>query len=1019
MEGLCSIHDLQEPVFAIETLDMPAKKSVSTKTTTPVVSKEPVVTKSADQAVEAEIAISEFSTHSNQNPRKAFPIVAMGASAGGLEAFESFFLAMPAHSGMAFVLVAHLDPTHESILPALLQKRTQMKVEHVTDGIQIEPNCVYIIPPNAELSILNGNLQLLQRPDKPGAKHTIDAFFKYLAQDQGASAICIILSGTGMDGTEGLKAVKSALGMVMVQDEESAKHNGMPCSAIATGLADYVLRPSLMPAQLVKHVADTMKWGGVNILSQEIPLSQALQKIFVILRARTGHDFSLYKANTISRRLERRMAIHRIDDIVEYVRYLQESDSEAEILLKEFLIGVTNFFRDPEVFHALQADFLPAYLKSKPQDYAVRVWVPGCSSGEEVYSVAIILHEVMELLGRRFTIQIFGTDIDVAAIDVARAGLYPATISEDVEPVRLRRYFTEEDDGRFRVKKMIREMLVFAPQNMIGDPPFTRLDMLCCRNLLIYLGPELQRKLLPMYHYSLKPGGILFLGTSETVGQSGELFSQPDRKHKLFIRTSSSSLTRPAMDFPTKAGVNQTDSLKTPASIQRLEQMSALQMVETILRETKMAPCVIINDACEVVYIHGKTGDFLEPVEGRASMNLLEMARPGLRKNLAAAIREVATTKEETTSRGLKVDPKRAHVTIDLIIKPVLEQTSMHGFMMVVFDEVNDAEQSTRPQDKKRKADRRVKTAEELDLELIFTKESLQTTIEELETANEELKSTNEELQSTNEELQSTNEELETSKEELQSLNEESATVNTELQARINDLNLSNDDMKNLLDSTEIATVFLDTDLNVRRFTPRATDIIPFAPTDVGRPISHLASSLIEVDISEHAKTVLEDLKVREIKVESKDKRVFTMRVRPYRTIANVVQGVVITFEDITKSMRQEKTLQESEKRYRMLFELANDAIVLVDAKTFSIVEYNSIAHNTLGYTSEEFSKLSIAEIEVVKVTSELAKAITKEIVVFDTTHTDKSGALLRVQVKGKAVSLGDRKYILSTWHYK
>lgn len=852
-----------------------------------------------------------------------FPIVGLGASAGGLEALEMLFKAMPDNAGIGYVVVVHLDPTHISILPELLQKHTKMPVGQIVDGMPVERDHVYVIPPNKDLTILHGTLHLMDLVQPRGVKLPIDSFFRALAQDQKRNAVCIILSGTGTDGTLGVKAIKGEVGMVMVQDEESAKYAGMPRSAIATGLVDYVLPPGKMPEQLIKYTRyATLK--ATPIAPAEGPIPHALQKIFVILRARTDHDFSLYKKNTICRRIERRMNVHQIDDIADYVRYMQESDREADILFKELLIGVTNFFRDPEAFEILQAQALQKLLAEKPIDYSVRVWVPGCSSGEEAYSVAIMLHECMEKLGRHFHVQIFGTDIDEDAIAMARAGLYPESIMADVGLDRIRRYFIKEENGQYRVKKLIRELLVFAPQNVIKDPPFTKLDLLCCRNLLIYLGTELQRRLLPLFHYSLKPEGILFLGSSESTGQTKDLFDPVHMKWKIFRRIPSSATDHPLLSFPVQPEAYQARDLQLPGNVQRAEELSALQLVKTVLSQSGTPPCAIISDDGNAVYIHGRTGRFLEPAEGKASVNIVEMARPGLKNKLAAAIRQVATHRHEVISKGLHVAYNGDKLYVNLTVKPILEQTAMRGLMMVVFEETLTPTKQETDETKPVPAKRSDKSIEELDQELQYTKENLQTTIEELETSNEELKSTNEELQSTNEELQSTNEELETSKEELQSLNEESATVNEELQARIDELSQTNDDMKNLLDSTAIATIFLDTDLRIRLFTPRATEIIPLTVADAGRPIKHLASTLIDLDLAEYGQRVLKDLAVLEAEVRGKDGRSHVMRVRPYRTVANVIDGVVITFEDVTERKRAEEALRESEGTLRTALALAN-----------------------------------------------------------------------------------------------
>ncbi|MCU7805958.1 MAG: PAS domain S-box protein [Candidatus Thiodiazotropha sp. (ex Lucinoma borealis)] len=885
--------------------------------------------------------------------KQGFPIVALGASAGGLEAFETFFKAMPHNSGMAFVLVAHLDPTHVSLLPELVQKRSRMQVHQVLDGMKVQSNHVYVIPPNKNLRILNGTLQLFDLTKPRGANLPIDSFFRSLASDQGTNAVCIILSGTGTDGTLGLKAIKGEIGMVMVQDEVSAKYDGMPRSAISTGLADYVLPPDKMPEQLIKYTRHAFQKGAHIISPLEGKTPNTLQKIYIILRAQTDHDFSLYKKNTICRRIERRMNIHQIDDIKDYVRYLQESEREVGILFKELLIGVTNFFRDPTAFDLLRDKYLPKMLADKPDDYTIRVWVAGCSSGEEAYSLAIVLHECMVQMGRHFNIQIFGTDIDEEAIDLARSGLYPESILADVSAERIQRFFSKEDGGRYRIKKLIREMLVFAPQNVIKDPPFTKLDILSCRNLLIYLGSELQKKLLPVFHYSLKQEGILFLGSSESIGQTTELFSPLDKKWKLFHRQASGNTLRPLLDFPaTSMALEQDEPTDVPASIRKAEEISALQLVETILQQSNTPPCVIIDDNSNVIYIHGRIGQFLEPAEGRISVNILEMARPDLKSGLASAIRKVAMHKQEVTVRDLNIGHGNGRLLLDLLVKPILEQSVMHGLMMVVFEEKSKSSKidMVKPQSGIKKVKK--KSVEELENELQYTKENLQTTIEELETSNEELKSTNEELQSTNEELQSTNEEMETSKEELQSLNEESATVNAELQSRIDELSQTNDDMKNLLDSTEIATLFLDVDLCIRRFTPKVTEIVPLTVTDSGRPISHFMTSLVNVDLAEYGREVLKDLAVREDQVKSQNGNVFAMKVRPYRTTNNLIDGVVITFDDITARKQADEALEQHRVFQEAVLDCTANGIVACNEEG-TLTYFNKAAHEFYGLPLE------------------------------------------------------------------
>lgn len=845
-------------------------------------------------AVTGEVSLSSGSA--------ACPIVGIGASAGGLEAFESFFNAMPANSGIAFVLVAHLDPTHISILPELIQKKTKMKVLQVTDNMKVQANHVYIIPPNKEMAILNGSLQLMEMLKPRGANLPIDSFLRSLAQDQGSNASCIILSGTGTDGTLGLRAIKGEAGMTIVQDEESAKYSGMPHSAIGTGLVDYVLPVDKMPEQLLRYIKHAVKISTATVYDTDERLQNELNKIFILLRSGTGHDFSLYKKNTIFRRIERRMHVHQLDEIEGYVRYLQESERERTILFKELLIGVTCFFRDAEPFELLKKTYLPALLPEKPDDYSVRIWVPGCSSGEEVYSIAMILQECMEGMGRRFNVQIFGTDIDDEAVSAARVGIYPDSISADVSPERLKKFFTKKEN-HFQVKKLIREMAVFAQQNIIKDPPFTKLDILSCRNLLIYFEPELQKNLLPIFHYSLNKDGILFLGPSESIGQASDLFSSLDNKWKIFKRISPGLSGHPVLNFPSSGQALGTVQMDTPEPSRQVENVvNTLTLLQSMLAQSDMSPCVVIDDLANILYIHGRTGRFLEPAEGETSNNILDMARPGLKTGLTNAINKTATSMRETELKGLQVKDNGTLLDLNLTVRPLPDfQTGRHGMLLVIFDVVSPGVKKkgkAQLQEKEKNSD----DIKKLEDELQYTKENLQATIGELETSNEELKSTNEELQSTNEELQSTNEELETSKEELQSLNEESVTVNAELQSRIDEMVKANDDIKNLLDATAIAVIFLDIDLAVRRFTPTVTEMFPLTQSDIGRPIEHFASSLIDVDLHSSSRKVLQDLGLQETIVKDNKGKMYRLRIRPYRTVNNVIDGVVITFEDITET---------------------------------------------------------------------------------------------------------------------
>lgn len=887
-------------------------------------------------------------TPGNGHPSPQFPVVGIGASAGGLEAFEGFFKTMLSDAGIAFVLVAHLDPTHVSILPELIQKKTGMKVFQVTDNMAVAPDQVFIIPPNRQMVIFNNKLQLLEIDKPRGANLPIDTFFFSLAQDKGHMAIGIILSGTGSDGTRGIKAIKGEGGMVMAQDINSAKYDGMPGSAIATGEVDFILPPEDMPDQLVNYVRHQTgkKIGPIGGDNEKV--NSDLLKIYALLRASTGHDFSQYKKNTICRRIERRMNVHQIDGISQYIRYLQESDSEVSILFHEMLIGVTSFFRDAEAYEALQNNYLPELLKSKPDDYHLRIWVPGCSSGEEVYSLAIVVMECLEALGRFFTVQIFGTDLDKVAIDVARAGSYPESISADVSKERLLKFFIKTD-GHYQVKKSIREMVVFAPQNIINDPPFTKLDLLSCRNLLIYFGVELQKKLLTIFNFSLKPDGILFLGTSENINQVGEHFTLLDKKWKIFKHERYSNTGQYYNELPRPLFPVGPSRKESQYHLSPLKDANTLKLLKVLLRQSELPACVVIDDKASIIYIHGRTGRFLEPAEGEATNNIFEMARPGLKTGLTNAFQKMTKERREVKVKNLKISNDGRSLSANLIVKPIPDlQTGRRGLMLVIFEESPSGKKHTKASSTSRPA--KSEELENLENELQFTRENLQATIEELEISNEELKSTNEELQSTNEELQSTNEELETSKEELQSLHEESVTVNTELQNRIDDLVAANDDIKNLLDTTEVAIIFLDINLNIRRFTPKVNDFIPLKPTDIGRPIGHFATSLKNLQLKESAAKVLKDLGMYETVVEDEGGLQYRMRARPYRTINNVIEGVVISFEDTTEYLKVTEALSESEELLRVFVEKMPSAACILTEGNISCI--NSAGRDLLGATS-------------------------------------------------------------------
>jgi two-component system CheB/CheR fusion protein len=754
------------------------------------------------------------------------------------------------------------------------------------------------------MSILRGVLHLLEPVSPRGLRLPIDFFLRSLAQDQQEHSIGVILSGMGSDGTLGLRAIKEKAGVVLVQDPATAKFDGMPRSAIDSGLADIVAPVDELPARILAYLKRT-PLVHTSELALEEKTESALEKAIILLRAHTGHDFSFYKKNTFYRRIERRMGIHQIDKIASYIRYLQENTQELDLLFKELLIGVTSFFRDSAPWEQLRESVIPALLASRPAGHALRAWVPGCSTGEEAYSLAMVFKEASKP-PKTFKLNVFATDLDKDAINKARQGVYPANIAADVSPERLKRFFAKVEHG-YRVGTDIREMVVFAPQSLILDPPFTKLDMLSCRNLLIYLDSELQKKLMPLFHYSLNPGGLLFLGSAETVGGFTDLFASLGGKTRLYRRTESATRAEPiefppAFASPLPAGTEARPETKTPSSLQSLADQLVLELYSL--------PAVLVNDKGDVLYVSGRTGKYLEPAAGKANWNIFVMARTGLRYELTNAFEKVLRQEGAVALRGLRIENNGGDYFVNVTLQRLEKPEPLRGLVMIVFADVA-APLETPVQGRARKGPGRSARLAELEQKHQQVCMELQTTREVMQTSQEELRSTNEEMQSTNEELQSTNEELMTSKEEMQSLNEELQTVNTELQAKVDELSRSNNDMKNLLNSTDIATLFLDNDLKVRRFTTQATKIIKLITGDVGRPITDLASDLLYPELPADAREVLRKLGFVEKPVNARDGRWFTVRIMPYRTLDDRIDGVVITFADITTAKTLEAQLRE------------------------------------------------------------------------------------------------------------
>ena len=880
---------------------------------------------------------------------------------------------------MAFVLVQHLAPDHVSMLTELLQRFTRMRVFEVEDGMTVQINCVYIIPPNRDMAFLNGTLQLLEPAAPRGYRLPIDFLFRSLAQDQRERAIGIVLSGAGSDGTLGVRAIKGEGGMVMVQTPDQSEFDSMPISAISTDLVDFELPPAEMPAQLLAYATHAYRHpGGLSDLPQ-LQNDSALKKICILLRSQTRLDFSQYKTSTIYRRIERRMAVHQIDTITNYVKLLQQTPPEVEALFRDLLIGVTNFFRDTAAFEALEKLAIPKLFEGKLPGSVIRAWCPGCSTGEEAYSIAMLLHEHMEVLKQGYKVQVFATDVDSNAISIARAGVYPANISNDLSPQRLARFFTPETgSGAFRINKGIRDMLVFSEHDLISAPPFSKLHLISCRNLLIYMGAGLQQKLIPLFHYALQPGGMLFLGTSESVGEFGDLFATQDRKAKLYIRREdfqgpkrspiSRFITpvRPALPagarsatLPGGMGKNKASA---KSSLRELTEQSLLLQVAPV--------AVLVNAQGDIVYLHGRTCMYLEPAPGDTGVNnILKMAREGLRRDLGTALYKASNTSDTVHVQGLRVKTNGHYTVTHLTVSPVFNGLSKEPsappeapLFLVIFKEaspgVAPVELPTALADNRDN----ITHIAALNEELRAKEEHLHAANEELETSNEELKSSNEEMQSVNEELQSANEELETSKEELQSINEELSTVNTELQNKVSDLSRANNDMNNLMAGSNIGTVFVDHDLRILRFTPAATLIINLIPSDIGRPVGHLASNMVGYDrLVQDVQKVLQTLVPKEVEVQTIEKKCYAMRILPYRTLDNVIEGAVMTFVEITEIIRSRLALRKTNELLAVILRDSVDAITVQDMEG-RIIAWNPGAVRMYGWTEEEALKMNVRD---------------------------------------------------------
>lgn len=878
-----------------------------------------------------------------------FPVVGIGASAGGLDALEQFISNVPVNSGMAYVVIQHLDPTQKGMLPELLQRVSKMQVFQVKNRMTIKPNFVYVIPPNKSMSILKGVLYLSPPIEERGLRLPIDFFFRSLAEDRLENSVGIILSGMGSDGSIGLRSIKEKNGITMVQDPVTAKFDSMPRNAMDTVVIDIVAPSHDLPSKLIS----IFKSARVIYADSEIEIADksSLDKIMILLRTHTGNDFSLYKKNTIYRRIERRMSIHKIEKISSYVNFLKENPKESVILFKELMIGVTGFFRDNAIWEKLKEAVLPDMIVKQQAGSVLRAWIAGCSTGEEAYSLAIVFKEALEKTNIRKDVRlhIFATDLDNDAIETARKGVFSQNIATDVSAERLKRFFHKTDDG-YKANSEIREMIVFAQHNVIMHPPFTKIDVLSCRNLLIYLDNELQKKMIGLFYYSINPDGIVILGSAETLGAQSHLFTPLDAKLKFFKR-SNTTLVPELFDFP--ASFSRPKSAPLEKQLPDKQNMNIQYLAEQMLLKHFSPVGVLVNENGDILFISGHIGKYMEPAVGKANMNIFAMLREGLRHEFPAAFRMVIRNKDKVVLHQIKVGTNKDTQVADVKIQWIDQPNGLYGTIMIIFIDVPEV--SIRMQKKRNTGSSESLRIIELEEELNRTREEIHNTVEQMQTSQEELNAANEELQSANEELQSSNEELTTSKEEMQSLNEELQTLNAELQSKVEDFSRVNNDMENLLNSTDIATLFLDKELNIRRYTDQATKIFKLIKSDIGRPFTDQVSDLIYSELAADARDVLRTLVFIQKIIPAKDGRWFSIRIMPYRTFDDRIDGLVITFFNTSVHMQAELNLYETRQANRILVNNSPNSIIKLSAE-LKIQEFNPIAEQLFGKQRKDAS---------------------------------------------------------------
>lgn len=887
--------------------------------------------------------------------KATFPIIGMGGSAGSFHAFENFFMHMPVKSGMAFVIIMHLDKSHVVDVATVLQPVTSMAIREAYDGVSVEPDHIYIIPPGKDMGIHNGQLLLMEVSRFKGAHMSIDYFLQSLAEDQQGNAVGIIFSGMGSDGETGIRMIKEKLGLVMVQDPQTAEYDSMPSTSIKTNMVDYVLAAEDMPVKLIQylnHPAIREPQPESDFTMNQTNHTH-LQKILMLLRSNTGHDFTLYKKSTIVRRIERRIAFHQLNDYIDYINYLRENPGEILLLFNELLIGVTKFFRDRDAFESLKNKLYPI-LAQKPEGDPIRIWIAGCSTGEEAYSIAMLVIEFLDTIkvNKAPKLQIFATDLDPRAIEHARSASYFSNITSEISPERLARFFIKVNEG-YVVKKEVREMIVFAQHNLIKDAPFTRLDLLCCRNVLIYLTSELQKKIIPVFHYSLAASGLLFLGPAESVGTFSDSFASLDHKWKILQKKEGTAALGNMLDFPFHVANQPNKSMKIHMPVKNIKSPMA-ETFHKILLENFTPTSLLLNERGDILYINGQTSRFMQINSGEAIFNIHRLAKEELRYAVGNALHQAWEKKDKVEVPEIKVKDGEKTYVIGFRVDYIVE-VPLQDMLLITFNDYGPV--------KKRRTGKGKNTdpsgqgaVEELEKELIYTKQQLHSTIEQMETSLEELKSTNEELQSTNEELQSTNEEALTTKEEMQSLNEELMTINLQYQNKAEELTLLNNDMKNLLDNTEIGTIFLDNQLNILRFTPQVTRLFNVIPGDVGRSITHIVSNFEYPFLEDAIKEVIEKLVGKELEVSTKKDEWYNLRIMPYRTMDNFISGAVVTFTKITPVKAMENKLTSLMDYAKNMVNLSPDAALILDkdrkvlvANTAFLVQFKLKEEDIIG----------------------------------------------------------------------